>query len=492
MLRTRLLTTRALVAPLVACALLVAVITRGSTGRRSAGAAEASGMPSSAPTTTTEAGASRPATAQDRVRAASASTAPRRSVISRLPVRALGALAGQATLALGSLLLQATASRELGAAGFGTFALLFGAVVMATALTTGLIGDSLTVLDRHDPAVRAALFRLAWTIVAALALLGLALALVTLPAGTAVLFALALAAFVAADLGRRLLMANLRFWSLVLIDSAGLLAMLGLLGAASLAGPLRLGHFLAALAVGQVIAGLLALVRLPARERALPAPGWGDWRAVLGYGSWRATQQFVRPAMLNVARSVVLVAAGAAAVGSLEAARVFVAPAMLLVQGFGSYLFSSYAADRATGARALLRRADRAAAVMLVGSVLVAGATALLLPRLGGLLTADRFELSMVAALGWACYAASCAAILPYGSLAAVQGRQQWVLLIRVADSALALLLVVVALMAAGVATHWMPWLLSVGSFVGGVLCRQLLLRPHARLAGPRRAGAAP
>lgn len=485
MLRTRLPTARALVAPLVACVLLVAVVTRGSAGRRGPGAAQP--LRSS----TTAVPGTAPGTAAPGTTASTSMPAKPRSLVSRLPVRALGALAGQATLALGSLLLQATASRELGAAGFGTFALLFGAVVMATALTTGLIGDSLTVLDRHDPAVRTALFRLGLTIVTVLALVGLVLALVPLPAGTAVLFALALAAFVSADLGRRLLMANLRFWSLVLVDSAGLVAMLAFLGACSLAGPLRLGHFLAALALGQVVAGLLTLVRLPAGERALPRRGWGDWRAVLGYGSWRAMQQFVRPAMLNLARSAVLVTAGAAAVGSLEAARVFVAPAMLLVQGLGSYLFSSYAADRAAGTRALLARADRAAAVMLVGSVLVAGATALLLPHLGSLLTADRFDLSLVAALGWACYAASCAAILPYGSLAAVQGRQQWVLLIRVADSALALVLVVVALMAAGVATHWMPWLLSVGSFVGGVLCRQLLLRPDARRAGPHRAGRA-
>jgi O-antigen/teichoic acid export membrane protein len=412
-------------------------------------------------------------------------SALRSKLTRRLPVQALGALAGQVTLAVSSFVLQVAASRELGPAGFGTFALLFGAIIMATALSTGLLGDSLTVLDRTDPAIRAALFRLGVLVVSALALIGFGLSLTQLSVGTATLFALALAAFVLADLARRLLMANLRFWSLAFIDSVGFVAMAAFLVGCSLSGPLVLGQFLAALAIGQVVAGLLALTRLPAAERKLNLHGWGNWRAVIGYGSWRAVQQFVRPAMLNGARWVVLIIAGAAAVGELEAARVFVAPAMLLVQGFGSYLFSSYAAERAKGPRALLVRADRAALVMLTGSVLIAGLAGLLLPHLGWLLTAGKFELSLIATLGWACYAASCAAVLPYGSLAAVQGKQQWVLLIRLLDSLLGLSLVVVVLMGLSADTHWMPWLLSIGSFVGGLLCRQLLLRPAANQVEP-------
>ncbi|MPV36582.1 hypothetical protein [Georgenia subflava] len=406
-----------------------------------------------------------------------------RPALSRLPLQAFGALAGQLTLALSSLALQVGASRELGADGFGTYALLFGAIVMATALTTGLLGDSLTVLDRHDRAIRVALLRLAAVLVSVLAVTGFGVARTELSTTTALLFALALGAFVLADLGRRMLMANLRFWSLVLVDAVGLVAMLAFLAVSELTGALTLDSFLAALAIGQIVAALLALTRLPVAERTVHVRGPGNYRAVVAYGSWRAVQQFVRPTMLNAARAAVLVVGGAAAVGELEAARVFVAPAMLLVQGFGSYLFSSYAADRARGPRTLLRRADRAAAIMLAGAVVVGGAAGLLLPHVGPLLTAGKFEIALVAALGWACYAASCAAVLPYGSLAAVQGRQQWVLVIRVADSVLALGLVALVLLGLGADPDLMPWLLSVGSFVGGFLCRQLLLRPGARMA---------
>ena len=411
-------------------------------------------------------------------------------VARRLPIRALGALAGQVTLAFSSFVLQAAASRELGAAGFGAFSLLFGAIIMATALSTGLLGDSLTVLDRRDPMIRAALARIGLLLIVALVVTGFGLTVGRLSTASAALFALALAAFVGADLGRRLLMANLRFWSLAVIDFAGFIAMLAFLVGSARLGALRLETFLAALAISQVVAGLLALTRLPASERKLSLRGWGDWRAVLGYGSWRAVQQFVRPTTLNVARGFILISAGAAAVGQLEAARVFVAPAMLLVQGFGSYLFSSYAADRAQGGRILLVRADRAASIMLVGSVLMAVATALLLPHLGWLLTDGEFEISLVAALGWACYAASCAAILPYGSLAAVQGKQQWVLVIRLVDSLLALALVALVVLALGGNPSWTPWLLSAGSFVGGLLCRQLLLRPTTRPAALAPTGA--
>src|SRR5690606_16207748 len=369
-----------------------------------------------------------------------------RARLARLPHRALGALAGQVTLALGNFVLSVVAARTLGATGFGTYALLFGAVVMATALTTGLLGDSLTVLDRQDPAVRASLTRIGTALVGALAVVAFVASRGAVGAGTALVFALALTAFVLADLCRRLLMATLRFWSLVLVDAAGLVALLAVLGGSGLGGPLTLDHVLAALAVGQTVAALLALTRLPATERRPRLRGPGDWRAVGGFGFWRALLPFVRPTTLNLARTVVDVRAGPAAVGELEAARVLVAPAMLLVQGVGSYLFSSYAADRDQGSAVLLTRAARAAAVMLAGAVVVAAAATLLLPRLGPLVTADRFAVSLLAALGWACYAASCAAVLPYGSLAAVQGRQQWVLVIRAVDSVVALGLVVLAL----------------------------------------------
>jgi O-antigen/teichoic acid export membrane protein len=388
-----------------------------------------------------------------------------------------GAMAAQMTQALGNFTIQVLAARELGPTGFGKLAFLFGAMIMATAVSTGLVGDSLTVLDRRDPAIRAALWRLALLVMGSASAIGFA---VTAGASlaTALWFAAAMAAFIAADLCRRLLMAHLRFWNLVKVDGAALVAALLFLGAVRLLGDLRLDHFLAALTISQLTACVLAVANLPSAERYLPRGGPASWRDVIGFGAWRAMQQFVRPTMLNAARWLVLVAVGTAAVGELEGARVFVAPAMLLVQGIGSYLFASYAADKEVGLDRLRSRADKAAVALLVGAVAVGVFAGLLRPVLADLLTAGTFQLSLVAVLGWACYAASCAAVMPYGSLAAVRGKQRWVLVVRLVDSILSLALVGVALLALGVNTSWVPWLLSVGSFVGGLLCRQLLLRP--------------
>lgn len=406
-------------------------------------------------------------------------SAPRR-LAERVPRRAILALGAQIVLAFGSLVLQVLGSRELGPERFGTFAILFGSIVMATALTTGLLGDSLTVLDRHDPHTRTALFTMSLALIALLAgtafVIGLAYLDSTL---TALLFSVALAAFVAADLSRRLLMANLKFGSLVIADSLAFVPMISFLATFLILGrTLHLNHFLAAMAITQAVACCICLSRLPEDERGLPRLGRGGWRAVFRFGVWRAIQQFVRPTMLNAARGLVLIAASAAAVGQLEAARVFVAPAMLLVQGVGSYLFASYAADRRQETGLLLRRADRAATVMLVGAALIASVGVFFIPLAGDLVTAGLYPLSQVAVLGWACYAASCAAVLPYGSLAAVIGKQQWVLGVRVTDSAFSLGLVALLLLAWDVNVVWMPWILSVGSFLGGLLCRQALLRP--------------
>jgi hypothetical protein len=51
----------------------------------------------------------------------------------------------------------------------------------------------------------------------------------------------------------------------------------------------------------------------------------------------------------------------------------------------------------------------------------------------------------------------------------------------RVADSLASVTLVAIGVGVLSLPIDWVPWLLSVGSFVGGLLCRQLLLKPLVR-----------
>jgi O-antigen/teichoic acid export membrane protein len=235
----------------------------------------------------------------------------------------------------------------------------------------------------------------------------------------------------------------------------------------------------AVLAIGQHTACCVAWRCLPTAERRLSRPGTTGLAEVVGFGGWRAIQQFVRPTMLNAARWAVLVAAGSAAVGELEAARVFVAPAMLVVQGVASYLFASYAAAQDQPLAQLLGRADRGATTMLATCTLLAVGAALAVPWLGPAVTGDSFALSVTAVLGWGVYAASCAAVQPYGSLAAVRGAPAKVLLLRVLDSSAALAVTALAVLVWGMPFVWVPWVLAGGSFIGGYLCRRLLLVPR-------------
>ena len=125
------------------------------------------------------------------------------------------------------------------------------------------------------------------------------------------------------DIMRRLLMATLTFWRIVAVDVAAAIGTLGLLFAfAGLAGSITITHFLVAMAVGQVIGVIVALVIMPRTERWLTGTQRAAWRKVFGYGSWRAVQQLVRPALLASVRVVCLVGLGLAATGQLEAARI--------------------------------------------------------------------------------------------------------------------------------------------------------------------------
>jgi O-antigen/teichoic acid export membrane protein len=68
-----------------------------------------------------------------------------------------GAVTVQLVIAGRSLILQAIAARTLGAAGYGTYAVLYSILVLLLAVQTSWVGDSLTVFDRFDPRIQGAI-----------------------------------------------------------------------------------------------------------------------------------------------------------------------------------------------------------------------------------------------------------------------------------------------------------------------------------------------
>lgn len=401
-----------------------------------------------------------------------------RALLRLLRRPATGALAGQAGQAVAGLALQVVAARELGAAGLATFSLVYGVIVLATAVCSGLVGDSLTVLDRHRPDVRAGLHVAAVLVSALAALAGGVLAVATdvVPGWVAPLLGLATAAFILEDALRRLLMATGRFWSLTLVDGTSLVLGLGTLAVAATTGPLTLTSFVLAVLVGQTGAAVVAWALLPAHERP-----HGPWRApalgdVAAFGAWRAAAQTIRPAMLTLLRIVVIAAAGAAAYGPLEVARVYTAPTLVLVAGMGSFLLPHFVALRSEGAAAGLRAADRAALGLTLGVAGIGVVALLALPWLGPVLTGGDYAVPAGAVAGWSVYAAAGATLLPYSALASVHGRQRRVLALRSLEFASLLAVVALLVLGGDGGATWTPLALALGPVLTAVAVRQSIL----------------
>jgi O-antigen/teichoic acid export membrane protein len=400
--------------------------------------------------------------------------------------RATAAVLGQGTQALAGLALQVTAARLLGAGGLAVFALGYGVLVLGTAVCSGLVGDSLTVLDRGDRGTRAGLH--VWTVLVStgVGLAGAAAALVSglVPVWAGLLLGPACAVFVVEDTLRRLLMATGRYHALPAVDLTGLVGALAALGVAGLTGGVTLASFVVALLVGQASAAAVAWWRVPPAER--PRGPWRrpDLRGVASFGVWRAAAQAVRPGSLTLLRVVVVAAAGAAAYGPLEAARVYTAPMLTLVAGIGSFLLPHFVGLRARPPAESLRVADRAAAGLAAGVGAVGVAGFLALRWLGPALTGGDYAVPATAVAGWSVYAVAGAVLLPYSSLASVHGGQRRVLALRGLEFGSLGAVAALVLLAPG-AVAWTPLALALGPALAALAVRQSVVVPTTRRSAP-------
>lgn len=397
------------------------------------------------------------------------------------------AILAQVWQAAGSFALQVIAAHLLGAPGLALVSLCLGVIVLATAVSSGVVGDSLTVLDRRDPGIRGGL--IAWILL--LALVGATvgglgmIASGTLAPLAALAFVAALVAFMIEDVLRRVHMALLRFASLLVIDTVAFVAALLVVVGAAVSGLTSVPTFLLAIAVGQVAGAVAAWLLLPRQERVLTRPGRAGARVVAAFGLWRGAQVALTPTIQTAARIVVVAVVGAAALGHLEAGRIYMAPAMLAVQGFGSYLFATYARRADAPLSDLTRLAARSAAALSAGAVVLGVLAVLLVPVLGPIVSGNSFSIDPVVVLGWASVAAATAWLQPFASLAATRGAQRRVFAVRLVDTVAAPTALWVGLAWLAMPSAAMPYVLAAGLLLAGALVRLLVLRPLARAPQP-------
>lgn len=384
------------------------------------------------------------------------------------------AIVAQGTMAASGFALQILAARSLGVSGLGQFGLLYGTLLWANGIISGFIGDSLIVLDRHKPAVRAALQN--WLLLIS-ACSAIACFLVSWATGfvdflAALAFGGATFGFLIEAALRLLLMATLMFWRMAAIDTTSLLTMVGFL---LLAPRITLAWLFLALMVSQLAAVALGIVILPTRERWLARPLPAQHRAVAAYGLWRGLNQAVHPSLLALMRVIVIAAAGLAAAGELEAARIYTSPALLVLMGLAGFLFANYALSRAQPMHAAVRSADREALALMAITLVFSVCAVPAIPMIGRLITGH--DISTLAVVGWLVYSLSIAVVAPYSLLAAVRGRQAAVLVVNVASSMLSLLPVATVTYLAG-SSEWVPFVLAIGPFSASLVIRQHVLRP--------------
>ncbi|OUM45332.1 hypothetical protein [Arthrobacter sedimenti] len=395
--------------------------------------------------------------------------------IRRLLPAGLAAVA-PCTQAVGSMVLILVASRTMDLADVGLFSLLYGFFVLGSGLVSGFVGDSVTVLDRSLRDIRAALQ--AWflllagsisvVIAAASHLIGFT------GSAQSLILGLAAFAFISEEIVRRLLMIDLKFGRVTLVDLVMILGT-GLVLLAAAGNGLELIDLIVSVLIGQTGGAVAGVLLLPRSERYLVPMGGPALREVAGFGVWRAAQQGLRPALLAGIRFVVILFIGLAAAGELEIARVYAAPALLLVGGFSSFLFSSYARDTSRPLHELIHRADRAVIALAASIILGSVVALLLLPVAGPMLTGRTPDPTAVA--GWLCLSLGISASIPYGSLAAVRGRAASVFGVRLGESLLSLTLTTVAVALSGTFVL-APLCAAVGSLTGAAFLRSFILAP--------------
>jgi O-antigen/teichoic acid export membrane protein len=277
------------------------------------------------------------------------------------------------------------------------------------------------------------------------------------------------------ETGRRIMMARLEFWRLVINDATYIVVTLVALVALLLTGrSVSLLLMLVAMAIGAIASIVLALFQVPRREYAHLRVGRAGFAEVARFAVWRAMHASLRPLQLLVARVLLQQLVSLAAVGAVEAGRLVVAPIQTVINGAGSVLLSTSAHEQRRPTGATHRLAERAGAV-LVTLTLVGGLIATVFAHpLGRLMAGTTVDPLLV--LGWVLYLTLWGAAMGYITEAVTRRLTRAVFQIRLLDSVVGVVALVVGLRA-GLGYQATPWLLSSGALYSVLRTRHLAIR---------------
>jgi O-antigen/teichoic acid export membrane protein len=395
----------------------------------------------------------------------------------RLLRRGVGATAAQGFYSLSNLVVGITVARSLGAAALGHFAFLFTLLTAFVAVQTAWVGDSLTVLDRSDPAIRRGLATTQWVHCLLGAVAGGTIAYLAggIDVVSAVVFAALVAAWELEEFGRRVFMARLEFWKQAANDCSYLVLVAVSLLVYHRAFGLTLIGTLGCMAAASLAAFALGMASLPREERLAPPRSWrGGFGDVARFGAWRGAQGAAGYASQVAVRALVIVLASAAAMGQLEAARLVVAPLFTVTAAAANLTLAGFARTGRAVERGEQLRLFRLALSGMAGVCALYAATVLVFPEFFvHLLAGEAFAAHRVALLGWLVLACVVAFGAPISSLALVGRQAAPVFWSRLGGSVVGLCLAFGALIAWG--SNFVPLALGVGAAVG-----LLLLWPYA------------
>jgi O-antigen/teichoic acid export membrane protein len=267
----------------------------------------------------------------------------------------------------------------------------------------------------------------------------------------------------------------------VLNDSTYAVTAIGFLVSVAATGhDVTLGTLVWSMAVGSGAASLAVIAQLPRPELSPPPSGTrADLGGLAGFAVWRAAQVGIRPTAQFLMRVIIAASFSSAALGRLEAARLLLAPVLVVVNGAGFVLLPTYA-DRVRQGTLSIRSVRTAMVALGLLGVVCGGAALLAAAWVSPLVTGGSFDVDPVAVLSWGLLVAGFGAGIPAGLAVVALGHPRRTFLVRAADSALGLAGVLVFVVVG--APELAPAGLALGTFVGAAwLLRDL------RTGGPCR-----